>query len=239
MSKRFDNLWIMGKRCFAGLSLRYISGGKPISQWCPNAREQCAKFANRFNIYMSLYGPLARYAQLRVRMRRECRERFPLKSAAGENVPGIPGACATCNFTYLVRGPLQRGPILIVSYIFAIFSSSWLPNLVDMAIQVYAVSESMSAYQLSQFYPIWMLEVWIYRLSFWIYSRKPKTVLCIICRYWYCSCVLKFFSWTIKTHSWCIFIPWLLKTWRHKDQFYSYGLTFILAWINKYTHYKM
>ena len=23
----------------------------------------------------------------------------------GENIPGIPGACATCNFTYLVRGP--------------------------------------------------------------------------------------------------------------------------------------
>ena len=23
----------------------------------------------------------------------------------GGNVPGIPGACATCNFTYLVRGP--------------------------------------------------------------------------------------------------------------------------------------
>ena len=26
----------------------------------------------------------------------------------GENVPGIPGACATRNFTYLVRGPLER-----------------------------------------------------------------------------------------------------------------------------------
>ena len=25
----------------------------------------------------------------------------------GENVPGIPGACATCNSTYLVRGPLN------------------------------------------------------------------------------------------------------------------------------------
>ena len=28
-----------------------------------------------------------------------------MKSAAGRNVPGIPGACATRNFTYLVRGP--------------------------------------------------------------------------------------------------------------------------------------
>ena len=33
---------------------------------------------------------------------------FLLKSAVGENVPGIPGACATCNFKYLVRGPLGQ-----------------------------------------------------------------------------------------------------------------------------------
>ena len=66
----------------------------------------------------------------RLRMRRECRERFirhrlqrkPLVSdpgwhhvpwcmsgslnhTGGENVPGIPGTCTTLNFTYLVRGP--------------------------------------------------------------------------------------------------------------------------------------
>ena len=28
-----------------------------------------------------------------------------LTSSRGENVPSIPGACATCNFTYLARGP--------------------------------------------------------------------------------------------------------------------------------------
>ena len=28
-----------------------------------------------------------------------------LNRGGGENVPGIPGACATCNFTYLIRGP--------------------------------------------------------------------------------------------------------------------------------------
>ena len=28
-----------------------------------------------------------------------------LTHGGGENVPGIPGACATRNFTYLVRGP--------------------------------------------------------------------------------------------------------------------------------------
>ena len=38
-------------------------------------------------------------------MRRECRERFPRYHGfvCGKNVPGIPGACATRNFTYLVR----------------------------------------------------------------------------------------------------------------------------------------
>ena len=71
-----------------------------------------------------------------LRMRRECRERFPrhilqrkplvshpgmhhgtcvthvprcmsgsLTCSVGENLPGIPGACATCNLAYLVRGP--------------------------------------------------------------------------------------------------------------------------------------
>ena len=33
--------------------------------------------------------------------------RFPLKSVLGGNVPGIPGAYATRNFAYLVRGPLR------------------------------------------------------------------------------------------------------------------------------------
>ena len=33
---------------------------------------------------------------------------FLLNSAAEENVPGIPGACATHNFTYLVRDPWVR-----------------------------------------------------------------------------------------------------------------------------------
>ena len=30
-----------------------------------------------------------------------------LTRGGGKNVPGIPGACATRNFTYLARGPLQ------------------------------------------------------------------------------------------------------------------------------------
>ena len=72
-----------------------------------------------------------------LRMHWECRERFPrhrlqrkplvsgmhhgtcvshvpscmsgsLTRGGGENVPGIPGACATRNFTYLVWGPLEN-----------------------------------------------------------------------------------------------------------------------------------
>ena len=33
-----------------------------------------------------------------------------LTRGGGENVPGIPGACATRNFAYLVRGPCQSLP---------------------------------------------------------------------------------------------------------------------------------
>ena len=35
-----------------------------------------------------------------------CRSRSVTRGR-GENVPGIPGACATYNFTYLIRGPLS------------------------------------------------------------------------------------------------------------------------------------
>ena len=34
-----------------------------------------------------------------------------LTRGVGENVPGIPGACTTRNFTYLVRGPWLRTPL--------------------------------------------------------------------------------------------------------------------------------
>ena len=67
------------------------------------------------------HGPLARYVKLRLCMCRECRERFSWRTCrdacrdrqlvvsfevgSGENVLGIPGACATLNFPDLVRGP--------------------------------------------------------------------------------------------------------------------------------------
>ena len=75
-----------------------------------------------------LHGPLTRYVNYVLRMHRECWGRFPrhwsqrkrfrhaswhvpwcmsvsLTCGGGESVPGIPGACATLNFKYLVRGP--------------------------------------------------------------------------------------------------------------------------------------
>ena len=85
-------------------------------------------------------GPLTRYENCGLRMRRECQERFPrhwlqrkplvsdpgmhhgtcvthvpwcmsgsLTRGGGENAPGIPGACATRNSAYLVRGPWLPG----------------------------------------------------------------------------------------------------------------------------------
>ena len=86
-----------------------------------------------FQLFMGL---LPDTPNCRLRMRRECRERFPrhrlqrkplvsdpgmhhgtcvthvpwcmsgsLTRSGGENVPGIPGACATHNIAYLARGP--------------------------------------------------------------------------------------------------------------------------------------
>ena len=99
-----------------------------ITSWC-HAISVCSMH----------YGPLTRYVNCVLRMRRDCRERFPrhqlqwktqvsdpgmhhgtcvthvpwcmpgsLFYGGGENVPGIPGACTTRNFTYLARGPYKQ-----------------------------------------------------------------------------------------------------------------------------------
>ena len=71
----------------------------------------CACAGNAGNVFPVTAGKRSRHASRHVRHARAVmhveivNKRFLLKSAAGENVPGIPGACATCNFTYLVRGP--------------------------------------------------------------------------------------------------------------------------------------
>ena len=49
---------------------------------------------------------------------------FCLISGCGENVPGIPGACATLNFTYLARGPCSRKGLLIYCWCWLVTMSS-------------------------------------------------------------------------------------------------------------------
>ena len=74
----------------------------------------CACAGNAGNVFPVTAGKRSRHASRYVRHARAvmhagiANQRFPLKSAAGENVPGIPGACATCNFMYLVRGPWSQ-----------------------------------------------------------------------------------------------------------------------------------
>ena len=111
------------------------------------------------------HGPLARYINCGLRMRRECRERFPrhrlrrktlvsdpdmhhgtcvthvpwcmsasLNCDGGENVPGIPDACATRNFAYLVRGPLIVNVSTCletdrkISYLLVNYDNYWLTS---------------------------------------------------------------------------------------------------------------
>ena len=50
-----------------------------------------------------------------------------LTHSGGENVPGVPGACATRNFTYLVRGPWHwwiRKSYCFLAYSVSFFMSS-------------------------------------------------------------------------------------------------------------------
>ena len=51
-----------------------------------------------------------------------------LSRGSGENVPGIPGACATRNFAYLVRGPLDMYSFHIIR-----FGNSRLYYVTDLA----------------------------------------------------------------------------------------------------------
>ena len=49
----------------------------------------------------------------------------------GESVPGIPGACATCNFTYLLRGPLLNNLSVnnaVRRWSFFILISDWITD---------------------------------------------------------------------------------------------------------------
>ena len=69
----------------------------------------CACASNAGIVYPATAGKRSRHASRHVRDERAvmhagiANQQFPLKSAVGENVPGIPGACATRSFTYQAR----------------------------------------------------------------------------------------------------------------------------------------
>ena len=74
----------------------------------------CACAGNAGNVFPSHRGlaiPTCITARAWRTCRAACRDRLLAVSFevdGGENVPGIPDACATHNFTYLVRGPLLQ-----------------------------------------------------------------------------------------------------------------------------------
>ena len=106
-----------------------IYGSIPLTSPCPCATLLNIPTSESATIH---HGPLTRYAKLRVthachRLKRKplvsdpgmhhdtCVTHVPwcmsgsLTCGGGENVPGIPGACATHNFASLVRGPCLPG----------------------------------------------------------------------------------------------------------------------------------
>ena len=66
---------------------------------------------NAGKVFPATAGKQSRHASRHVRDARAVMHvgianyRFPLKSVAWENIPGIPDACTTRKFTYLERGP--------------------------------------------------------------------------------------------------------------------------------------
>ena len=105
-----------------------------------------------------------------LRMRRECRERFPrhrLQSkplvsdpdmhhdtcvthvpwwmsgsrVGGKNLPGIPSACPTRNFTYLVRGPCLRVCVLSITIHYTLqcqYNKTYTPQLYHLGLVLYS-----------------------------------------------------------------------------------------------------
>ena len=90
--------------------------------WAPCQIRKIEVFAcagNAANVFPATAGKRSRHTSRHVRDARTvmhvgiAKLQFSLKLVAGGNVPGIPGACATRNFTYLVRGPLSKWPRIV------------------------------------------------------------------------------------------------------------------------------
>ena len=92
----------------------------------------------------------------------------------GENVPGIPGACATCNFTYLGGDP-WHSPDLIDDHAFKVDAwKSWqmTPSLCPSMILVNNHNLLDSLVDLFQ--------------SLSTFTKYPWLMLCVIHQQWWC-----------------------------------------------------
>ena len=73
----------------------------------------CRNTGNVYPHYRGLAIPTCITARASRTCRDACRDRYlavSFEANGGKNVPGIPGACATRNFTYLVRGAWYGWP---------------------------------------------------------------------------------------------------------------------------------
>ena len=114
-----DNLlYCMANAC-SDKSIQCNDIMRGVSQWAScqiRIIAGCACAENAGIVFPATAGKRSRHASRHVRDARAvmqvviANQRFPLKSASGENDPGIPGACATRSFTYLVRGPWGMSP---------------------------------------------------------------------------------------------------------------------------------
>ena len=102
-----------------------ISSGKSIEAWYYTNRiwhiQRRLTINSHINMFIRCYGPVARCVNCGLRMRQNvgnvlffrhhglailtCIMARAFEAGGRENDPGIPGACATRNFTYLIRGP--------------------------------------------------------------------------------------------------------------------------------------
>ena len=127
MSQITGNLIVRSTNCWVGIITKEISnirhsGNFPVGLLPDTQNCVCACAGIAGNVFPVTACERSRHASRHVRDARAVMHagisdyRFPLKSAAGGNVPGIPGACATCNFTYLVRGPSQKGTVILKAF---------------------------------------------------------------------------------------------------------------------------
>ena len=100
------HMWTKENYVFCWTPTIFCMGLLPDTKNCG-----CACTGNAGNVFPAIAGKRSRHTSRHVRYVRAVLHAgianwwFPLKSAAEENVPSFPGACTTCNFTYLIRGP--------------------------------------------------------------------------------------------------------------------------------------